>query len=59
MTPFEKFHEEVFQPTLAQLDEYDSGPVFTNGHGIAEASWDRKASYLLWLVATGQMELQQ
>jgi hypothetical protein len=49
-TPFEEFYEDVFGPNLDALDTYESGPVFSNGHDIREASWDRKAAFLLFLL---------
>jgi hypothetical protein len=50
-TPFEQFYESTFKPAL---DHVTSGPVFNNGHTIDQASWDRKAAYLLFLVMNGQ-----
>jgi len=49
MTEFESFYEEVVRPNLAALDTYPSGPVFSDGSDIAQASWDRKMAWLLWM----------
>lgn len=49
MTEFERYFEETFNPLLARLDTHDSGPVFTGGGGIRDASWDRNAAYLLFV----------
>jgi hypothetical protein len=51
MTPFEKFFEREFERLLSQIE--DDTTVFSNGISICDASWDRKAAYLLW-VAMGQ-----
>ena len=48
MTPFEQFYANTFKPALDALEAHDSGPVFSDGSGIAGASWDRKAAFLLW-----------
>ncbi len=53
-TPFEVFFHEVFQPNLEAVSLMDSGVVFSNGHTIEGASWDRRAAYLLWMVVQGQ-----
>lgn len=53
MTEFEAFYAEIFKPNLAALDNYDSGPVFTDGAGIDQASWDRKACFLLFMFVNG------
>ena len=53
MTEFETFFTETFQPLLAKLETYDSGVVFSDGTTIAGASWDRKAAYLVWMIANG------
>lgn len=53
MTEFETFFEETFNPLLHKLETYDSGVVFSDGSTIAGASWDRKAAYLVWMVANG------
>lgn len=53
MTPFEQFFEETFNPLLDKLKTYDSGVVFSDGGTINEASWDRKAAYLVWMIANG------
>lgn len=52
MTEFERFHEWVKEP-LARLSHHESGPVFTGGDDIKEASWDRKMSYLLFMFTKG------
>ena len=52
-TDFEAFYEDTFQPLLEKLAHYNSGPVFTNGHDINGASWDRKAAFLLWMIVNG------
>ncbi len=54
MTEFETFYEDTFHPLLAKLAAYDSGAVFSSGHTINNASWDRKAAYLLWLIVNGK-----
>lgn len=53
MTPFEQFYEETFEPLLAKLKTYDSGPVFTDGSTINDVSWDRKAAFLLYMIVNG------
>lgn len=53
MTEFEEFYEKVFKPNLEILDHFNSGVVFSSGLTIKGASWDRKAAYLLMLVANG------
>lgn len=53
MTPFEEFYEETFRPLMAKLETYASGPVFTGGATINQASWDRKAAYLLFMLING------
>lgn len=52
-TEFETFFEETFNPLLDKLATYDSGPVFSDGGTINDASWDRKAAYLVWMIANG------
>lgn len=54
MTPFEEFYEDIFKPALERLANYESGPVFTGGDDIKAASWDRKASYLLFMFINGE-----
>lgn len=49
MTPFEEFYADIVKPNLEALDTYDSGPVFSDGSDIAQASWDRKMGFLLWM----------
>lgn len=46
MTPFEKFFAGDFQKMLTNVCSAQS--PFTDGGPIAEASWDRKAAFLLW-----------
>lgn len=46
MTEFERFFADVFPRLLAEVKNEPG--VFTNGHSIKDASWDRKAAYLLW-----------
>jgi hypothetical protein len=45
VTAFEAFFAVEFPALLANVT---SGPVFTNGKTIEDASWDRKAAYLLF-----------
>lgn len=45
-TPFEKFFAGDFQKMLANVRSAQS--PFTDGGPIAEASWDRRAAFLLW-----------
>lgn len=52
MTEFERFHEWAMS-TLAKVETYPSGPVFSDGSTIAGASWDRKMSYLLFMLTKG------
>lgn len=52
-TPFEVFYETQFQVYLERLADYDSGPIFANGFTIKDASWDRKAAYLLYMLVNG------
>lgn len=52
-TPFELFYHGTFEPLLEKLDNYESGPVFSGGHDIKGASWDRKAAWLLWMFING------
>lgn len=53
MTPFEEFFVETFEPLLKKLDHYDSGVVFSDGSTINRASWDRKAAFLVYMIANG------
>ncbi len=46
MTPFEKFFAEEFPRRLATV-RGEPG-LFSNGGRLEDASWDRKAAYLLW-----------
>lgn len=50
MTNFEEFFDTTWREYLAALDTYPSGPVFSSGHTIQNASWDRKAAFLLWMI---------
>lgn len=52
MTEFERFFQWV-EETAKKLDTYESGPVFSDGHGIKDASWDRKYAFLLWMFTRG------
>ncbi len=52
-TEFEEFFEYVFQPLLFKLERYNSGVVFSDGSTINDASWDRKAAYLVWMISQG------
>lgn len=52
-TEFETFFEDIFNPLLDKLARYDSGVVFSDGGTINEASWDRKAAYLVWMISQG------
>lgn len=52
MTEFENFFEWS-KGALDRLEQHDSGPVFSSGHDIRNASWDRKYVYLLWLMSKG------
>jgi hypothetical protein len=54
MTPFEQFFENDFSRMLRTVEA--PADVLTAGR-IEEASWDRKAAYLLWM-ALGQPALQ-
>lgn len=50
-TPFEAYFDNVF---LKALDTVGDEKVFTDPNlKISEASWDRRAAYLLW-VAKGK-----
>lgn len=51
MTEFEQFYE-WFQGALERVKS--DGPVFSNGHHIDDASWDRKAAYILFLAVKGE-----
>lgn len=53
MTEFETFYETVFKPLLENLARYESGPVLSGDQNIKEASWDRKAAFLLWMNVKG------
>lgn len=46
MTPFESFFAGDFQKMLANVRSAQS--PFADGGPIAEASWDRRAAFLLW-----------
>lgn len=46
MTPFETFFAGEFQRRLNTV-RGEPG-LFSNGGRIEDASWDRKAAYLLW-----------
>lgn len=52
MTEFEAFHRWAMEQ-LDKLETYPSGPVFSDGTGIAGASWDRKMSFLLYMFTKG------
>lgn len=52
MTEFERFFVWADE-TVKKLDTHESGPVFSDGSGIKDASWDRKYSYLLFLFTKG------
>lgn len=46
MTPFERFFATEFKK---RLDEVGSEPgALSSGVPLSEASWDRKAAFLLW-----------
>ena len=49
MTEFERYFAEVFTPELERVAQHTSGPVFSNGSGIAGARGDRCAAYLLFV----------
>lgn len=49
-TAFEVFYHDVYLPALDRVSTVDSGPVFSNGHDIRGASWDRRSAYLLFLM---------
>jgi hypothetical protein len=51
MTPFEEFFE-WFTAAMERVSSEE--PVFSNGHKIQEASWDRKAAYVCWLAVNGE-----
>ncbi len=44
-TPFEHYFAVHFQTSLKSVGDER---VFSNGQKISEASWDRKAAFLLW-----------
>ena len=46
MTDFERYFETEFPKLLKSI----SGPsdLFTNGSSLKDASWDRKAAYMLY-----------
>ncbi len=48
MTPFEQFFAGEFDRMLKMI-EGEPG-LFSDGGPITDASWDRKAAYLLWTV---------
>lgn len=50
MTEFEEFFATTWKEYLNALDTYPSGPVFSTGKPINQASWDRKAAFLLWMI---------
>lgn len=50
MTEFEEFFATTWREYLNSLDTYQSGVVFSDGKSINEASWDRKAAFLLWMI---------
>lgn len=52
-TPFEAFFAGPWKDNLDAVSKLDSGPVFSNGRGIATASWDRKAAWMLWMMVHG------
>jgi hypothetical protein len=45
VTPFEIYFERHFGTSLNNVGDE---AVFANGGKISDASWDRKAAYLLW-----------
>lgn len=47
MTPFEAFFDGEFQRRL-QTAKGEPG-LFSNGGRLEDASWDRRAAYLLWV----------
>jgi hypothetical protein len=46
MTEFERFFDEEFPRLLDTVT--DNGKALSSGTPIGEASWDRKAAFLLW-----------
>ena len=46
MPPFEQFFAGDFQRAVARV-QGEPG-LFSNGSRLQDASWDRKAAYLLW-----------
>ncbi|MGP1666143.1 MAG: hypothetical protein ACTS5I_09600 [Rhodanobacter sp.] len=52
MTEFEAFFKWAGE-TVQKLDAYESGPVFSDGSGINDASWDRKYAFLLFMFTKG------
>lgn len=51
MTPFEVFFEGEFQRRLVTLP--NEAGLLSSGLAIRDASWDRRAAFLLW-VASGR-----
>lgn len=47
MTRFEKWFSSDFIKALHQVD-HEPG-VLSSGHTLKNASWDRRAAYLLWV----------
>ena len=52
MNEFEEFFE-WFSGALEQVTSRGES-VFSNGHTIDEASWDRKAAYMLYKAVKGE-----